>query len=69
MANDTPKHWHIHIKTKEGGFYIHRRPFTSLEDAKAKAQKYEIHPPPWLDELRIYRVEANTACETCEEKH
>ena len=65
---DAAPHWHIHIKTKEGGFYIHRRPFASLDDAKGKAKQYEDCPPPWLDELRIYRVEAGSACETCEEK-
>jgi len=63
-------HWHIHVKTTDGQFYMMKEPFDSLAKAKYAAKGYEgSNRPPWLAELRIYRVAAGERCAECEERN
>jgi hypothetical protein len=61
-----PRHWHLHVKTTDGKFYVRKPAFTSLRKAKKAAIKYGKARPDWLAEVRVYRVEAGEACEHCE---
>lgn len=57
-------HWHLHLKTTNGNFYVRKRAFTSLRKAKQMAKQYAKASPEWLEEVRIYR--ANTNCSHCD---
>jgi hypothetical protein len=63
------RHWHLHIKTRDGKFYVRKHPFFKLRKAKKAALKYAEARPDWLEEVRLYRVEASShdkPCEHCE---